>query len=202
MTDNPNLTLVTPPSSTELPDPFNLAALRVPQNYAESVGVRKLLTTVPIRKPNPQDFVRTHPDVAGFRAKLRTIELKAERELYLVAPPLFGELAPEIKIKEVYTAINRQGVLFLWPVPFTVTDEKELEWHRSLREAAELARDQWVRVQANTDLGAYEIRVADSAMTDPTWPTESFQSIIKVAFRGFMVDSLDHPVVRRLRGQS
>jgi hypothetical protein len=40
------------------PNPFDVASLRLDPSYAESVGVRKLLTTVPVRKPNKQDFVR------------------------------------------------------------------------------------------------------------------------------------------------
>jgi hypothetical protein len=200
MTDQkPPLALV-PPSSIELPDPFNLDGLRIPQNFTETVGVRKLLTTVPVRKPNPQDFCRVHAGEA-FSANVRVIELKEDRELYLIAPALVGELAPETKVKTLYTAINRQGVLFLWPVSYPISDERELEWHRSLREAAELAKTEWVRVQANKALGAYEMRVADSVMTDPTWPPEDFQQIIRIAFRGFMIDSLEHPVIRRLRGQ-
>jgi hypothetical protein len=47
------------------PSPFdNLAALRLDQSYADTVGVKKLLTTVPVRKPNRQDFVRVHPGPA------------------------------------------------------------------------------------------------------------------------------------------
>jgi hypothetical protein len=47
----------------EHPSPFdNLSALRLDQSYADSSGVKKLLTTVPVRKPNRQDFVRVHPD--------------------------------------------------------------------------------------------------------------------------------------------
>jgi hypothetical protein len=197
MTD---LSLV-PSSSTELPDPFDLASQRVPQDFAETVGVRKLLTTIPVRKPNPQDFVRVHPSSKLYHANLRMVELKEDRELYLIAPHLVGELAPETKVKTLYTAITRQNVLFLWPVALPTADEKELEWHRSLREAAELAMTRWVRVQANKALGAYEMRVADGVMTDPVWPEETFQQMIRIAFRGYMVDSLDHPVVKRLRGQ-
>ena len=42
-------------------DPFDLAKLRVSQDFLETTNVKKLLTTVPIRKPGPQDFVRVHP---------------------------------------------------------------------------------------------------------------------------------------------
>ena len=41
---------------------FELESLRVSQDFVKDSGVKKLLTTVPVRKPNRQDFVRVHPD--------------------------------------------------------------------------------------------------------------------------------------------
>ena len=43
--------------------------------------------------------------------------------------------------------------------------------------AAELAMTRWVRVKANMSLGAYEISVAESAMSDQTWPEMSFREL-------------------------
>ena len=108
---NPDKNIVT---SIE-PDPFDLANLRLDQSFVESAGVRKLLTTVPVRKPNPQDFVRVHPD-PEYRATLAIIELKEDREIYLVPPSIARELPGEFVMATIYAAINRQGVVFLWPV--------------------------------------------------------------------------------------
>ena len=41
---------------------FDLESLRVSQDFVKDSGVKKLLTTVPVRKPNRQDFVRVHHD--------------------------------------------------------------------------------------------------------------------------------------------
>ena len=43
--------------TSNAPDPFDLSNLRLPQEFAETAGVKKLLKTVPVHKPNPQDFV-------------------------------------------------------------------------------------------------------------------------------------------------
>jgi len=69
------------------PNPFDPAALRLDQSFAEAVGVKKLLTTVPVRKPNRQDFVRVHRDPAYRLTPAAIIELKEDREVYLVTPP-------------------------------------------------------------------------------------------------------------------
>ena len=62
----------------------DLTALRLDQSYADSVGVKKLLTTVPVRKPHSQEFVRTHPEFRLPGAPV--IELKDDRELFWSYP--------------------------------------------------------------------------------------------------------------------
>ena len=181
-------------------DPFDLASLRLSQDFDDTVGVKKLLRTIPTRKPNTQDFVRTHPS-EDYRLLARCVDLKDDRELFLVRPEVAHELVGETVVKTLFTAINRQGVLFVWPVSVPALDAKQLEWWRSMREAAELAMHSWVRVKANMDLGAYEIFEAGSLMADPVWPEISFQEILRIAFRDRIIDRIDHPVVKWLRGE-
>ena len=58
----------------------------------------------------------------------------------------------------------------------------------------------WVRVKANMSLRAYEIFEAESTIPDPIWPDLSFEEIYRIAFKDRLIRSLDHPVVKRLRG--
>ena len=128
------------------------------------------------------------------------IELKDDREDYLVRPEILPDLAGEVVYKTLFTAINRQGVLFLWSVRLPRPDDRKTDWWKSMREAAEIAMNKWLRIKANMSLGAYEITVAASDMADPVWPDLPFQEIVRIAFRDRMVASLDHAVVKRLRG--
>jgi hypothetical protein len=121
-------------------------------------------------------------------------------EEYLVAPALVPELAGEFISMTLFTAINRQGVTFLLPVRLPTADGRQSEWHRSMREAAELAMGKWVRVKANMALGAYEMFIAESVIIEPVWPDVSFSEILRLAFRERVIDRLDHPVLKRLRG--
>ena len=173
-------------STTQL-DPFDPANLRLSQSFTETVGVKKLLTTIPVRKPGPQEFVRVHPS-PEYRENFPIIELKDERE--------------EFVIKALYLAINRQGTLFFWPVRLPGPDGKDMNWWKSGREAAELAMKDWVRVKANMNLGAYDIFKAESVISEPEWPTLGYWELIKIAFRDHLIIPIDHPVIKRLRGQS
>ena len=186
-------------STTQL-DAFDPANLRLSQSFTETVGVKKLLTTVPVRKPGLQDFVRVHPS-REYREDFPIIELKDEREEYIVTAALVPELAGEFVTKTLYLAINRQGTPFFWPVRLPSPDGKDMNWWRSAREAAALATRDWVRVKPNMNLGAYEIFRAESAMSEPEWPELGFWDLIKIAFRDHLVDRIDHPVIKRLRGQ-
>jgi hypothetical protein len=118
-----------------------------------------------------------------------------------VHPAIAPELAGETIYVTLFTAINRQGTLFLWPVRLPSPDDRPSAWWRSAREAAELAMTKWVRMRANMNLAAFDISVAESAMSDPEWPP-SFQDFVRIAFRdGYVIAALDHPVIKRLRGQ-
>jgi len=100
----------------------------------------------------------------------------------------------------LFTTINRQGVLHLWPVKMPLPDGRQLEWHRSAAEAAERAMKKWVRVTSSMSLGAYEIFEASGDLPEPVWPDISFQEILQIAFRDRIVDRADHPLVQRLQG--
>ena len=87
------------------------------------------------------------------------------------------------------------------PVRLPGPDGRHDDWNRSALEGAQLAMERWVRVASNRLLGAYEIFEATAALSDPDWPTESFEKILEVAFKDHYIDSVDHPAVRRLRGE-
>jgi hypothetical protein len=193
------LKAVDPKTSEATGDPFNLDNLRLDQSFTESCGVRKLLTTVPVRKPNPQEFIRVHPS-SEYRATLALIELKEDRETFLLLPHIARELPGEFVMAIVFTAISRQGVLHLWPARLPTSDGKVNVWHSSAIEAAQLAMKRWVRVKANMGLGAYEIFEAASTIPDPEWPDLPLQELLRIAFKGRLVDRLDHAVIKRLRG--
>jgi hypothetical protein len=119
-------------------DPFDPASLRLDQSFAEK-AVKKLLTTVPVRRPNRQDFVRVRQDENYRLTPAGIFENKIDREVYLVAQSMAEELADEFAPATIFTAITRQDVVFLWPVKLPGRDGKHNPWHASGAEAAERA---------------------------------------------------------------
>jgi hypothetical protein len=91
-------------------------------------------------------------------------------------------------------------VVFLWPVRVPAADGRVNEWHVSQATAADAAMRAWIRMKANMSLRAYEIFQAENSIPDPTWPEQSFAELLRIAFRDRLINSLDHPAVKRLRG--
>jgi hypothetical protein len=184
------------------PDPFDPAALRLSDAGIAGLGVKKVILSVPVRKPDKSWFIRTHPD---YRLPTAVIELKGDHggEIYLVAPILREALIGEstFSLRAIFTTINRQGVVFLWPIRLPAADGRQDEWSRTAFEAAEMARDRWVRVSANMGLGAYDVHEAPGDLPEPEWPDRPFRELLRVAFRERYIQSEDHSVLRQLRGE-
>jgi hypothetical protein len=181
-------------------NPFDPNALRLSQDFIGMAGEKKELTVVRVRKPSKQDWFRVHPDEA-FRGTFGMIHLKEEGEYYMVAPEMAPALTNEMVHVSLYTVINRQGVVSLWPIPLPPPDGKDNDWWVSARDAAARAMTRWIRITPNKSLGANEIMTGPDNMAEPEWPKKTLAELFQIAFgQGLLVDRLDHPVVKRLRG--
>ena len=112
-------------NSVQVLDPFDTTGLRLSSDFAANLGVKKALMTVPVRKPAREWWVQVCPDEA-YRVQTCVVDLKEDREIYLVKQSLWPELAGESTFgpKALFTAVNRQGVLFLWPARLPGADGK------------------------------------------------------------------------------
>jgi len=185
-------------------DPFDPARLRRSQDFAESLGVKKKLTTIPVRKPSREWWVRVHPD-ESYKIETAVIDLKedGEEKLYLVSPELWDGLATESTFGPwaLFTAVNRQGVVFLWPVRLPGPDGKLDNWDRSALEVVNRGIQGWVQVVTDMSLGTYKTWETERNFSDPVWPEQSFHELLKIAFKNNYINDANHPVLKRLRGE-
>lgn len=181
-------------------NPFDPARFRLSQDFASAVGVKKVLTTVPCRKPHRHEFVRVRTGVE-WRLETGVFEDKINREVYLVDPPLWSALLGEVYPVCLYCAVTRQNDVLLWPVKLPGADGKSNSWNESAIAAAKLAESRWVRLAANMPGGMYDVYEAEGELSDPEWPELAFPEILRLAFKARFIQSLDHPVVKALRGE-
>ena len=175
----------------------DFSRFRLSQNFGSASGVRKKLTTVPVRKPNKTQFVRAHSE-----NKLDTMLLRYgdnEEDLYLIDPDVMQQVEDLAKPYRLTQAIDRQNNVFIWPLAIP-DDTRPLKWHLSALEAANNAELEWTRMQANMALGAYEIFAAEQHLSDPVWPELSMNELLGIAFKNKIIDRPDHLVLLQLRG--
>jgi hypothetical protein len=100
-------------AGTPVVEELDPEALRLDQNFVEIGGTRKLINDIVIRQPPKQEFVWAHPD-PKFSQVVGILELKEEKEIFVVTPAIAKALGDEIYHAQLTTAITRHEVLFLW----------------------------------------------------------------------------------------
>lgn len=182
-------------------DPFAPENLRLNQDFTSSVDVKQVLTTVKCRKPISQNFVRVRPG-DDWAMKAGVFEDKTERGgFYLVKPEVYWALGNELRPVYLFTAINRQGEVFLWPCKLPGPDGRSNDWYDTALVAAGRAQERWIRVPPNMSAGRYDIFEAQDELSEPEWPDISFRELLELCFKDRLVDSHDHSIVKRLRGE-
>lgn len=186
------------------PTEIDIASLRLDQGFTQTSDVVKVFYQIPIGRPPKQDFFRSHPD-AAFRFPAAIIEDENNRsEVFIVDSRLINELEGEWKLAILTPIMNRQNELTIWPVKQPVGDRIPCAWHTSALQASVIAKDVWVRMTSNMRTKSYDVYQAPAQhknnWPDPVWPDMTMEELIDIAFRGRVIDSLDHPLVKQLRG--
>ena len=187
-------------TSTTLQQPRDIQSLRLPQNYAETIGVKKVLTNVPVGKPSNTRFFQTHPD-AQMEFPTLIYQDKKSNDTFLVYPELANVLERLARPVVLHVAVDRQGNPSFIPVFLPDEGGSRNPWHESMAQAVILSKGQWVRINANRDNGAYDVKVAVGDLPPPQWPDEPIIELLKIAFRGKIIDSADHQIVQGLDGR-
>jgi hypothetical protein len=179
---------------------IDVESLRLSQDFARGTEVEKLLTVIPVRKPNSQTFVRVHPG-QEYQFLATILKLKEENEHFIVASELRPELFHETISCTLFLVITPEGTVSLWPNRLPGEDGRINEWHRSERIAIAEGMSHWIRVRSNLQLGGYEILRAKGNFPEPVWPQKSMGELIKIAFRGHIITDQNHLALKRLRGE-
>ena len=178
-----------------LEDNFDLAELKL--EATASTGefkVSEAATT--FRRPFKTEFWMTNEK---FQASFSIIEEERSGNVCIVKPSLRADLEREAKDAEIALVGNNYGELFLsaFKHPWSSGDE----WGGTRLEALSVSKKKYVRMRPNMELNRYDIIVARGDFPEPEWPDESFEDILRKVFAGRVVGSMDHEIVKRLRGE-
>jgi hypothetical protein len=181
----------------------NLEALRLKQDF-NRVKVRKPFTLCPIRKPRDHEWFQSRVDYA-FETTLFEHKEDMSSEWYL---PVGADVLDELSGRSLHEVViflwvNRKSNCCIWPVRLADADGRVNSWHQSMRDVFTTYANSgsWIRIEAGD--GGYQVELAENeTLPDPAWPKLPLNEILRVAFKGGrVVDSLDHPLIQKLRGR-
>lgn len=177
------------------------AKLALPAGY--SMPVEQMLLRLAVDKPHKQSFFRVHPD-EQFRLQVLLLEYGDSREKYLVVPGLHQELVGQAQPYTLYFYVTREGTAGLWPVRLPGHDGKTNAWWDTAHAAAKIAMGEWVRMESDMGAGSYKIHVPrkDGVIPDPQWPSLSVPEALRLGFQNRVIDTGDHIVLKKLRGEA
>jgi hypothetical protein len=191
-------------------DPFDPDNLRIDQDYLSQAVTKKVIFTVPVKKPNKQHFVRVNPDPA-YRLPVAMLKLKTEGETretssYIVNPrfatQLQGDPTYDVCSVTLFTYIDRKGNVGLWPATMPAEDGRQQNWHISALEAVQEAMTSWCRVIPNMTIGSNEVLKANGRIPEPIWSdVPPLSELLRIAFGDGIIDNIDHPALQKLRGE-
>ena len=163
---------------------------------------REVDPTIAVRRPRPREYFRVHPDPAmSFTTAVVFDRDEMRNDVFFVAANMRDALVGETKPALLVPCITRQDALFVWPLPLPV-DGRQNEWHERARLALERGKTRWTRMAADMTIGTYRLYEPVEAQPAPVWPNKSLQEILEVAFAGKVINSMDHPFVRRIQGRA
>jgi hypothetical protein len=161
------------------------------------------ITPVRVRKPKPREYFRIHPgkDFTGPMWLLEH-EIDMDVETYVVTDHMRLLLSDEVKLMQVFTAVNKLGAVFLWTVQLPTDCDKRIRQIAEAKlRAAEEAKSKWVQLKWSGPHGAHLTKVAQGDLGEPVWGESDFQQLVYTAFDGRVINSVDHPIVRELNGE-
>jgi hypothetical protein len=192
-------------------DPFDEVYVPRDKTYA-GVGGNKETLVIAERKPNDQEWFRVHPDREMHqRVFIFTDKVSSEKgsilagKTYLVLGSVAREpvIASRIREAVIYPVMTRQNALLVWVIVQAQPGKDWNDYPKSATMAAEIAMTQWILLQNIGGSYGYETWPVDGTqLPPPSWPKLTGKELLKKAFTGRVIDSVNHPIVQALTGHA
>lgn len=179
---------------------IDLNQFRLSQDFAQSTGVKRATSAIPLQKPSKQLWFAVSPN-EEHRFPAAVIEFGEEsKEMYLVGGQLLTELEGEWSPRLLCLCQTKNGSCFWWPIRQPDEEGKLDSWNESAHSIIADHSGEWIRLLRDQELGRYEA-MTTTGFQKPIWPNESLEELMaRTVVKGKYIDSINHHVVRKLRG--
>jgi|WetSurMetagenome_2_1015567.scaffolds.fasta_scaffold08737_6 hypothetical protein len=169
---------------------------------------KRVVLTVPVCKPNPQNFFRTLSGVDDegkpYVKTVYAIVLKDDMSstTYIVTPEIADTYPGEIKQLTLYVCYNQKGAYFIVPVPQPEDGDysKWNKWHETLTEVLKRGMEAWVRCVNNDSRTGKDYIEALKPLKEPKRRNITFNECMKIAFKDRVITDENHPLLKKLLG--
>lgn len=178
----------------------DLDSISIDQDFAKLASVKSESAAPSIGKAASQTWFSPHPDQSLWKSFL-TIRDQADKSMfYILNPALEADLAGEFSATLLVPCMTRQNDLFFWPIKLPNEDGRIDTWNESALEIALAEGGQWLRLRANQPNSSYDTVTLKKEQQPPEWP-EDILELLKKAVGKVHISDLEHPLVKRLRGE-
>ena len=154
-----------------------------------------------LRAPNEQEFFRTSPQKNHHLVVGSIADKQDMGRVYIVS----GVLLEEVKLKfpkavravELVLTQILAGASLVWPVP--LAEDRGGKWNSTQRAACEQGKTRWTNKTSGR--GEYDILTVNNPK-EVDWDSfPPFRDILRQAASERLIDSLEHPLLKKLRGE-
>jgi hypothetical protein len=189
------------PSNAAAADPFDPMNLGISTDYAAAINVKPSAKPFELRKPNDQEFVRSSPRKDHHLVVGSIADKQDVGKIYIVASallePIRAEFARAVRGVELVLAQSLAGASLVWPVP--LAEDRGGKWNSTQRAACEQSKARWTNMAS--EKGQYEVTTVNNPR-EVDWDSfPSFRDVLRQAAAERLIDSMDHPLLRKLRGE-
>jgi hypothetical protein len=181
---------------------LDLEQFRIDQDFASHIQTRKTAVSVSVRRPDRQHWVCIHPG-RDWRASVAVLEDKTNQRTYIVVPEIVPEVTADLVPKLLVTYATRQGTTSLWPIRMPDEAGRLDTYNESALSIMEQYPGQWIRILPNQIDRCYDVlEMPAIELPAPKWPEGGFRQLFSLAFKNRVINSINHPVLKALRGES
>ncbi len=179
---------------------IDIDALRLTSTLSDELMGEEMKSPPEVRKPGKQMFFRSHP---SQDCKLDTALLWSEEEIrwYMLSPTILPQIGEELTPVCIVRCIDLYGDEFLWPVKQPPSDGRTCNWNKSAQIAVIQSTSRWIRMTADMKKQKYRIFMGGSDLPEPNWSERTLSDLINEWFHEYYITTMDHPVIKKLRGR-
>jgi hypothetical protein len=182
-------------------DPFDPMNLGISTDYAAAINAKASTKPFELRAPNDQEFFRTSPRENHHLVVGSIADKQDMGKVYIVS----GVLLEEVKLKfpkavravKLVLAQTLAGTSLVWPVP--LAEDRGGKWNSTQRAACDQGKTRWTNKTSGR--GEYDIVTVNNPK-EVDWDFfPPFRDILRQAASEHLIDSLEHPLLKKLRGE-